>query len=69
MKNVTPKMNPMLALFLKLTAIVAVAIVVLVVAGYLLKVVLIAAMIAAVAVGGFFLYSLVRRRSNFPVIR
>jgi hypothetical protein len=70
MKNVTrPKLNPMLALFLKLTAVVAVAIVVLIIAGYLLKIVFIAAIIAAIAVGGFFLYSLFKRRSNFPVIR
>ncbi|HEY6449422.1 MAG TPA: hypothetical protein VIX60_01920 [Candidatus Cybelea sp.] len=61
--------NPTLALFLRLTAIVAVAIVVLVVAAFLLKLVLIAAIIAAVAVGGLFLYNLVRRRSNLPVIR
>jgi Flp pilus assembly protein TadB len=69
MKNVTPKMHPMLALFLKLTAVVTVAIVVLVVAWHLLKIILIAAVIAAVAVAGFFLYNLVRRRSNSPVIR
>lgn len=61
--------NPTLSLFLRLTAIVAVAIVVLVLAGYLLKVVLIAAVIAALGVGGFFLYNLIRRRSNFPIIR
>lgn len=59
----------MLALFLRLTAIVAVAIVVLVVAGYLLKIVLLAAIIAALAVGAFFLYNAIRRRSRFPVIR
>jgi hypothetical protein len=70
MKNVTrPKLNPMLALFLKLTAVGAVAIVVLIIAGYLLKIVFIAAIIAAIAVGAFFLYSLFKRRSNFPVIR
>lgn len=61
--------NSTLALFLRLTAIVALAIVVLVVAGYLLKIVLVAAVIAAVAVGGLFLYNLLRRRSNSPVIR
>lgn len=59
----------MLALFLRLTAIVAVAIVVLVVAGYLLKIVLVAAVIAALAVGGLFLYNFLRRRSSFPVRR
>lgn len=70
MKNVTrPKLNPMLSLFLKLTAVVAVAIVVLVVAGYLLKIVLIAAIIAAIVVGAFFLYNFFKRRSNYPVIR
>jgi hypothetical protein len=70
MKNVSRRsLNPMLALFLKLTAIVAVAIIVLVVASYLLKIVLIAAVIAAIAVGGLFLYSLIRRRSNLPIIR
>lgn len=59
----------MLGLFLKLTAVVALGIVVLVVAGFLLKIVLIAAVVAAIAVGAFFLYNLIRRRSNFPVIR
>lgn len=70
MKNVTkPKLNPMISLFLKLTAVVAIAIVVLVVAGYLLKIVLIAAIIAALVVGGFFIYNLFRRRSNSPMAR
>jgi hypothetical protein len=70
MKNVTkPKFNPMVSLFLKLTGVVAVAIVVLVVAGYLLKIVLIAAIIAAIVVGGYFLYNLFKRRSNYPIVR
>ena len=70
MKNVThPKMNPMLGLFLRLTLIVGAAIVILVVAAFLLKIAVIAAVIAAVAVGIFFLYNLVRRRSKYPVIR
>lgn len=69
MKNITPRMNPTLAFFLKLTAIIAVAIVVLIVAAFLLKIILIAAVIAAIAAGAFFLYNLVRGRSNFPVIR
>ncbi|MBV8531798.1 MAG: hypothetical protein JO104_10805 [Candidatus Eremiobacteraeota bacterium] len=70
MKNVTkPGMHPMLALFLKLTGVVAIAIVVLVVAAFLLKIAIVAAIVAAIAVGGFFLYNLIRRRSNFPVIR
>jgi hypothetical protein len=59
---------PLLALFLKLTAVVAIGIVVLVLAGFLLKIVLIAAIIAALGVGGFFLYSRLRR-AKLPVIR
>jgi len=70
MKNVTPSnLNPTLGLFLKITAIVAIAIVVLIVAAFLLKIVLIAAVVAAIAVGGFLIYNLIRRRSNSPVIR
>ncbi|MBV9718573.1 MAG: hypothetical protein JOZ77_04595 [Candidatus Eremiobacteraeota bacterium] len=69
MKNVTPAKNPTIALFLKLTAVVAVALVVLLIAGFLLKIVLIAAVVAAIAVGVFFLYNLFRRRSKLPVIR
>ena len=70
MKNVSrPRFNPLLALFLKLTAVVAVAIVALIVAGYLLKIVFIAAVIAAIVIGAFFLYNLFKRRSNYPIIR
>ena len=70
MKNVTkPRPHPMLALFLKLTLIVGVAIVAFMIAVFLLKIVLVAAVIAAVCVGGFFLYNLIRRRSHYPVIR
>jgi hypothetical protein len=70
MKNVTkPALNPTVTLFLKLTAIVTIAIVLLVVAVYLLKIVFVAAVIAAVAVAGILLYNLIRRRSNFPVSR
>jgi hypothetical protein len=61
--------NPLLLLFLRITAVVALAIVVLIVAGFLLKIVLIAAIVAAIAVGAFFLYNFIRRRSNFPVAR
>jgi uncharacterized membrane protein required for colicin V production len=61
-------MHPLLTLFLRLTAVITIAIVVLVVAGFLLKVALVAAFIAALAVGGFFLYNWIRR-SKLPVIR
>jgi hypothetical protein len=70
MKNITPPtLNPLVALFLKITLVVAIAIVVLVVAGFLLKIFLIAAVVAAIAVGVFFLYNLFRRRRNSPAIR
>ena len=70
MKNVTgPKLNPMLAVFLKVTAAVAIVIIALVLLWNLVKVVLSAALIAAAAVGIFYLYSLFRRRSKLPVIR
>jgi len=61
--------NPTLALFVKLTFVVAAAIVLIVVLGFLVKIAIIAAVIAAVAVGGLLLYRLIRRRSNLPVIR
>lgn len=59
----------MLSLFLRLTVVVAIAIVTLVIAAFLLKIALVAAVIAALVVGGFFLYNLVRRRSKYPAIR
>jgi hypothetical protein len=61
-------MKPTLSLFLRLTAIVALAIVALVVAGFLLKIAIIAAIVAAIGVGGFFVYNLFRR-AKYPVIR
>jgi len=61
--------NPVLALFLRLTAVVAIGILVLTIGWFVLKAVLTAAVVAAVAVGGFLLYNLIRRRSRLPVIR
>ncbi len=70
MKNVTrPRFNPLLALFLKVTAAITIAIVLLVMLWHLVKIVLIAAVIAAFVVGGLLLYNLVRRRSKTPAIR
>jgi hypothetical protein len=60
--------KPTLALFLRLTAIVAIAIVALVVAAFLLKIAIVAAIIAAILVGAFFIYNLFRR-SKYPVVR
>jgi len=64
-----PRLHPTVSLFLKLTAVVAVAIVVLLVTGYLLKILIVSAVIAAILLGGFFLYSFIRRRQKYPVIR
>ncbi|MFZ0031352.1 MAG: hypothetical protein WBE79_08915 [Candidatus Cybelea sp.] len=74
MKNVTkPKLNQTLALFLKVTVAVALLIVLvdilIKVVGFLIPIVLIAAVIAALGLGGFFLYNAIRRRSNLPIIR
>ncbi len=62
-------MNPLLATFVRLTLLVAIGLVALFVAFLLLKVVFVAAVIAAIVVGGLFLYNLFRRRSSTPVIR
>lgn len=62
-------MHPMLALFLKLTAVVTVGIVLLLIAAFLVKIAILAAIVAAIAVGGYFLYNLIRRRPKYPVIR
>jgi len=59
----------MLALFLRLTAVVGIVIVVLVVAGFLLKIAIIAALIAALLIGGYFLYSLIKRKPRLPTLR
>ena len=63
-------LHPMLALFLKLTALVALGIVVIFLFGQLFKIVIMAAVIAGLILGGFFLYNyLKQRRPQTPVIR
>jgi hypothetical protein len=66
-------MHPQLLTFLKLTGLLAAAIagffVLTFVTGLLVKVVLIAAVAAAVVMGGFFLYNFLVRRKQLPVIR
>ena len=66
-------MHPQLLTFLKLTGLLAAAIaaffVLTFVTGLLVKVVLIAAVLAAVAMGGFFIYNVLVRRKQLPVIR
>jgi hypothetical protein len=61
-------MNPTLALFLRLTAIVAIAIVALVVAAFLLKIVIVAAIVAALIFGGLFVYNMFRK-ARYPVAK
>lgn len=62
--------HPMLALFLKLTALATVGIVVIILSTMLLKIVIIAAVIAGLILGGFFLYTYLKRsRQQTPVIR
>ncbi len=62
-------MNPLLQTFLKITAIVAIAIAGLFLLAWVLKIVVVAAIVAAIAVGGIFLYNLVRRRNGVPMGR
>jgi hypothetical protein len=61
-------MNPTLAVFLRVTAVVAVAIVALVVAGFLLKIIIVAAIVAALVVAGLLAYNFFRR-SRYPVAK
>jgi len=55
--------------FIKLTAVIAVALVALFVLAIVLKIVVVAAIIAAVVVGCLFLYNLFRRKIAAPVTR
>lgn len=63
-------MNPLLGTFIRLTVIIAVALIVLKVALILaVGFVIPAAILAGLVVGGLFIYNLIRRRSSVPVIR
>lgn len=62
-------MHPFLATFLKLTAVVTIGILALVIAAFLLKIVFVAAIVAALVAAGFFVYTILRRRAGLPVIR
>ncbi len=62
-------MQPMLATFIRLTLMIALAIAIIALAGWLFHVVVIAAIIAAVVVGGVFLYNMIRGRAKTPAIR
>jgi hypothetical protein len=62
-------MNPMLRTFLRLTVLIAAVLVGLWLLAAVFHFVIIAAILAAVAMGGLFLYNAIRRRSGVPVIR
>ena len=64
-----PNVHPMLGIFIKLTALIAIGIVGFVLLLVLFKIIVVAAVIAALVVGGFFVYQFFRRRSQLPVIR
>jgi hypothetical protein len=58
----------MMSLFVRITAIVAVAIVALVLVGFLVKIVFVAAIVAALVIAGLALYNVFRRRRPAPVM-
>ena len=63
-------MNPLVASFLRITAVIAIAIIALFLAFIVLKVVIVAALIAAVVMGGLFLYNrFFRSRRAAPISR
>lgn len=62
-------MNPLLSSFLRLTALIAAVLIVLWILGAVLHFVIIAALVAAVALGGLFLYRAIRGRAGMPLIR
>ncbi|MGB6986672.1 MAG: hypothetical protein WBD74_11930 [Candidatus Aquilonibacter sp.] len=59
----------MLATFIRLTLMIAIALILIVVAFLVFKLVVVAAIVAAVVVGGLFLYNMIRGRAKAPAIR
>ncbi|MDP9024584.1 MAG: hypothetical protein M3N13_04300 [Candidatus Eremiobacteraeota bacterium] len=62
-------MNPLLSAFLRISAVVAIAIVALIIAAFVLKIAIVAAVIAAIVLGGILIYKRIRGRGGVPVIR
>jgi hypothetical protein len=66
-------MHPLLLTFLKLTGLVAAALAVFMILTFvthlLFKLLLIAAVVAAAIMGGFFVYNAIARRKQIPLIR
>jgi hypothetical protein len=61
--------HPLLGLYLKVTAVIAIAIGALMLMAILTKIVIVAAIAAAVVVGVLFLISAFRRRQQLPNLR
>jgi hypothetical protein len=59
----------MMSLFVRITAVVAVAVVALILLSFLVKIIFFAALVAALVVGGLAVYNLFRRRAPAPVVR
>jgi hypothetical protein len=62
-------MNPMLATFLRLTVLIAVVLIGLWLLFHLIPLILMAAVVAALIVGGIFLYRAIANRTGTPLIR
>jgi hypothetical protein len=66
-------MHPLLTIFLKLTGALAVAIALFMLLtflfGAIFKIVVIAAVLAALVLGGLYLYNVIARRTQLPTIR
>ncbi len=64
--------NPLLGAFIKLTAVIAIALVLIwllsIVVGVVIHAVIIAAIVAAIVLAGLFLYSAIRRRPMWEVL-
>ncbi len=62
-------MHPLTRTFIRLTLIIALGVVGLIALAFVLKIVVFAGIIAALVIGGLFLYNFIRRRVSLPVAR
>jgi hypothetical protein len=62
-------MHPLLATFIRLTIVVVIALFVLSLLGFVVHLLVPAIVIAALILGGLFLYNIIRRRNGAPAIR
>jgi hypothetical protein len=61
--------HPVLALWLKVSVVIAIALVAITLMAVLAKIFVVAALLGAVVIGALFLYSVVRRRRQVPTVR